>query len=201
MTLAAYLAWWRQHTQQQQQQPEAPGLAQESAAAAPAAPAGAPLWYCKDWHLASEFPQYHAYSCPPFFQDDWLNEWLDHRHQAQQQEKQQGHPQGQQRGQQQGQQRAEREASAAATASSSTTTGASPSSSSSSATVSDYRFVYLGPRGTSTPLHSDVLRSCSWSANVAGCKLWRLLPPQVRLLACLPRLGWPAALLLPLLIK
>lgn len=32
-------------------------------------------------------------------------------------------------------------------------------------------------QGTCTPLHSDVLRSHSWSANVAGRKLWRLLPP------------------------
>ena len=34
-------------------------------------------------------------------------------------------------------------------------------------------------QGTSTPLHADVLRSYSWSANIAGRKLWRLLPPQV----------------------
>ena len=43
---------------------------------------------------------------------------------------------------------------------------------------SDYRFLYLGPQGTKTGLHSDVLRSFSWSANVAGRKRWRLLPPQ-----------------------
>ncbi len=42
----------------------------------------------------------------------------------------------------------------------------------------DYRFVYLGPAGTWTPLHSDVLRSHSWSANVCGRKRWLLLPPQ-----------------------
>ncbi|EFN50624.1 hypothetical protein CHLNCDRAFT_28922 [Chlorella variabilis] len=46
--------------------------------------------------------------------------------------------------------------------------------------TADYRFVYLGAKGTSTSLHSDVLRSFSWSANVVGCKLWRLLPPQAR---------------------
>jgi hypothetical protein len=38
------------------------------------------------------------------------------------------------------------------------------------AEVADYRFVYLGPAGSWTPLHSDVLRSHSWSANVAGRK-------------------------------
>ncbi|KAF5825640.1 hypothetical protein DUNSADRAFT_7886 [Dunaliella salina] len=36
--------------------------------------------------------------------------------------------------------------------------------------TADYRFVYLGPAGSWTPLHSDVLRSYSWSANVAGVK-------------------------------
>ncbi|BDA42235.1 2-oxoglutarate and iron-dependent oxygenase JMJD4 [Coccomyxa sp. Obi] len=44
--------------------------------------------------------------------------------------------------------------------------------------TSDYRFVYLGPKGTTTALHADVLRSFSWSVNVCGRKLWRLLPPQ-----------------------
>ncbi|KAK9826036.1 hypothetical protein WJX74_007138 [Apatococcus lobatus] len=43
---------------------------------------------------------------------------------------------------------------------------------------SDYRFVYLGCKGTWTGLHADVLRSYSWSTNVAGRKLWRLLPSQ-----------------------
>lgn len=38
--------------------------------------------------------------------------------------------------------------------------------------------MYLGPAGTWTPLHSDVLRSHSWSANVCGRKRWLLLPPQ-----------------------
>ncbi|CAA6673091.1 unnamed protein product [Spirodela intermedia] len=48
---------------------------------------------------------------------------------------------------------------------------------------SDYRFVYMGPKGTWTPLHADVFRSYSWSANVCGKKHWYLLPPfQSRLL-------------------
>lgn len=34
----------------------------------------------------------------------------------------------------------------------------------------DYHFVYLGPCGTWTPLHSDVLKSYSWSANISGYK-------------------------------
>lgn len=40
----------------------------------------------------------------------------------------------------------------------------------SSSQVSDYRFVYLGPAGTWTPVHHDVLCSYSWSANVCGRK-------------------------------
>ncbi len=33
-------------------------------------------------------------------------------------------------------------------------------------------------QGTWTPLHADVLRSYSWSVNVAGSKRWLLLPPR-----------------------
>ncbi|CAM9254528.1 unnamed protein product [Chrysoparadoxa australica] len=43
----------------------------------------------------------------------------------------------------------------------------------------DYRFVYLGPRGTFTPLHHDVLGSYSWSVNVTGRKRWILFPPHL----------------------
>eukprot|EP00884_Botryococcus_braunii_P006407 jgi/Botrbrau1/15768/Bobra.4_1s0130.2 len=38
--------------------------------------------------------------------------------------------------------------------------------------TSDYRFVYLGPAGTWTPLHTDVLKSFSWSTNVCGRYAW-----------------------------
>ncbi|KAL6608095.1 hypothetical protein ACP70R_041158 [Stipagrostis hirtigluma subsp. patula] len=43
---------------------------------------------------------------------------------------------------------------------------------------SDYRFVYMGAKGTWTPLHADVFRSYSWSANVCGRKQWLFLPPS-----------------------
>ncbi|KAJ4962093.1 hypothetical protein NE237_022003 [Protea cynaroides] len=43
---------------------------------------------------------------------------------------------------------------------------------------SDYRFVYMGPKGTWTPLHADVFRSYSWSANVCGKKKWFFLSPS-----------------------
>ncbi|CAL8079455.1 unnamed protein product [Calicophoron daubneyi] len=41
----------------------------------------------------------------------------------------------------------------------------------------DYRFVYLGPKGTWTPLHADVYHSYSWSANIVGIKRWWFFPP------------------------
>ncbi|KAH6770616.1 2-oxoglutarate and oxygenase superfamily protein [Perilla frutescens var. hirtella] len=43
---------------------------------------------------------------------------------------------------------------------------------------SDYRFVYMGAKGTWTPLHADVFRSYSWSANVCGRKQWYFLCPS-----------------------
>ncbi|RUS84842.1 hypothetical protein EGW08_007383 [Elysia chlorotica] len=43
----------------------------------------------------------------------------------------------------------------------------------------DYRFVYMGPKGSWTPFHSDVLRSYSWSANICGRKKWIFFPPGV----------------------
>jgi hypothetical protein len=45
-------------------------------------------------------------------------------------------------------------------------------------TENAYKFVYLGPKGTSTRLHADVLRSYSWSTNVCGIKRWYLIPPE-----------------------
>ncbi|XP_019850996.1 PREDICTED: jmjC domain-containing protein 4-like [Amphimedon queenslandica] len=41
----------------------------------------------------------------------------------------------------------------------------------------DYRFVYMGPKGTWTPFHVDVFRSYSWSVNVCGLKEWLIYPP------------------------
>ncbi|CAH0513339.1 unnamed protein product [Peronospora belbahrii] len=43
---------------------------------------------------------------------------------------------------------------------------------------SDYRFVYLGPAGSWTPLHQDVFRSYSWSVNICGRKQWVLFHPD-----------------------
>ncbi|KAM6224697.1 2-oxoglutarate and iron-dependent oxygenase JMJD4 [Rhynchocyon petersi] len=43
--------------------------------------------------------------------------------------------------------------------------------------VDDYRFVYMGPTGTWSPFHADILRSYSWSVNICGRKKWFLFPP------------------------
>ncbi|KAI9189847.1 hypothetical protein H9P43_001280 [Blastocladiella emersonii ATCC 22665] len=85
----------------------------------------APEWvgYCKDWHLARDFPEYKAYTLFDGFRDDWLNAWYDARGDD------------------------------------------------------DYRFVYMGCKGTWTPFHADVLKSYSWSSNVCGRKRWVLFYP------------------------
>ena len=44
--------------------------------------------------------------------------------------------------------------------------------------LDDFRFMYLGPNGSFTPVHHDVLSSYSWSANIAGKKRWRLVSPS-----------------------
>ncbi|ELU02976.1 hypothetical protein CAPTEDRAFT_158070 [Capitella teleta] len=44
-------------------------------------------------------------------------------------------------------------------------------------TTDDYRFVYIGPKGSWTSFHTDVYKSHSWSANICGCKKWIFLPP------------------------
>jgi hypothetical protein len=45
-------------------------------------------------------------------------------------------------------------------------------------THQDYRFLYLGPDKSWTPLHADVYRSYSWSVNLLGMKEWILFPPE-----------------------
>ncbi|XP_074579925.1 arginine-specific demethylase JMJ20 isoform X2 [Curcuma longa] len=98
-----------------------------------------PLLYLKDWHFNKEYPDYVAYTAPPFFTDDWLNLYLDshliHRDSDIHRDKNE-------------------------------------------ANCADYRFVYMGPKGTWTPLHADVFRSYSWSGNVCGRKHWFFLPPS-----------------------
>eukprot|EP00088_Acartia_fossae_P061838 TRINITY_DN7439_c0_g1_i1.p1 TRINITY_DN7439_c0_g1~~TRINITY_DN7439_c0_g1_i1.p1 ORF type:complete len:330 (+),score=5.03 TRINITY_DN7439_c0_g1_i1:214-1203(+) len=42
---------------------------------------------------------------------------------------------------------------------------------------SDYKFVYIGPKDSFTPFHSDVFGSFSWSANIVGIKEWIFVLP------------------------
>lgn len=58
-------------------------------------------------------------------------------------------------------------------------------------TTSDFRFTYLGPAGTYTPLHRDVYSSYSWSVNVAGRKMWWLFPPREEVWARILKNGEP----------
>lgn len=159
LTLKEYTHWWKEHKKERKEESQY-GEVKDS---------GKAVWYVKDWHFAADVPNYNAYVCPEFFQDDWLNEWYD--------------------------------ASSTSRSSDSTSTGTVPhgsvldSNDANSTTdipdiaststddgtksiCSDYRFVYLGPSGSSTPLHADVLRSHSWSANIVGRKRWRLLPAE-----------------------
>ena len=148
MTLAQFLDWWRLREAAQ-------GSSNTSRSdGSSCADGGGGNLYVKDYHLASEYPEYKAYTCPAYFSDDWLNMFCDHkqRQQAQQQAEQQREQQRE-------------------------SFGDSALGPRGNAATSDYRFVYLGPAGSSTPLHADVLCSFSWSAQVAGSKLWRLLPP------------------------
>ena len=213
MKLAEYLDWWctLQHQQQQQQleqqQQQLEQQQQQLEQQQPPPGPGPPLWYCKDFHAAREFPQAaaRAYTCPAAFRDDWLNEWCDDDCGADWLSEwcddcddddanyaaaaaaacQPGDGDGDGRKQQQQQQQ---QVQCAPTAAATTPTA--------TAAASDYRFVYLGPRGTRTPLHADVLRSFSWSVNLAGRKRWRLLPPQVGGRASPPSLGGDAPHLL-----
>ena len=71
------------------------------------------LSYVQDWHLQlCTAGRYSAYTTPPHFCSDWLNEWW-----------------------------------------------VGSSSWGGGVADSDYRFVYVGPRGSWTPLHSDVFSS------------------------------------------
>eukprot|EP00887_Chlorella_sp_A99_P008086 scaffold12.g8086.t1 len=201
MALADYLAWWQRRAAREEarqtagqapcesgsQQRAAPGRG-GGGAGQQAATTGAcrqeeedgRLLYAKDWHCASEFPAYQAYTCPVYFgggqlSDDWLNAFLDHkREQATQKQAVQEQAAREQAAREQA---ARAEGPAPQQGPADEPPGPLPPAAPPSVTTADYRFVYLGPGGTGTPLHADVLRTFSWSANIAGAKLWRLAPP------------------------
>ncbi|DBB18928.1 TPA: hypothetical protein ACH3X3_000505 [Trebouxia sp. C0006] len=149
MTVAEFAHWWKMHKAGQDDR----------------------LLYLKDWHFANEFPDYTAYQTPCYFQEDWLNEFYD----IGQRQPQQSHSAGSADDMSQPREAAEKGDAEEGVADGDRSGGGNVGCDVAS---SDYRFVYLGCKGTWTPLHADVLRSYSWSTNVTGRKRWKLLPPQ-----------------------
>ena len=87
------------------------------------------LSYVQDWHLQlCTAGRYSAYTTPPHFCSDWLNEWWAG-------------------------------GSSGGGGGADSKGGGGADSSSGGGADSDYRFVYVGPRGSWTPLHSDVFSS------------------------------------------
>lgn len=107
--------------------------------------------YLKDWHFASEYgDEYPAYSCPLWFRDDWLH--LPGERPSTANSDSEPEQKQQERDRDGGRKQQERDR--------------------------DHRFVYLGPAGSTTRMHCDVMASYSWSVNVCGTKRWQLLPPS-----------------------
>ena len=116
-TVCDYVEWWEGYVMMrdfEEEEGEEPQIDEGTTSATTTQ-----LQYLKDWKFTSEFPNIPIYTCPKYFEDDWLNNYK-------------------------------------------------PS----------YKFVYLGPKDTSTRLHADVLRSYSWSSNIFGLKRWYLIPSE-----------------------
>ncbi|KAL0019101.1 hypothetical protein WJX77_004127 [Trebouxia sp. C0004] len=131
----------------------------------------APRLDMTDWHFANEYPDCNAYQTPCYFQEDWLNEFYDIRQRRPQQRHRAGSADDTLQAGPVADKGDVEERAANGDRSGGSNAGCDIAS-------SDYRFVYLGCKGTWTPLHADVLRSYSWSTNVTGRKRWKLLPPQ-----------------------
>eukprot|EP01043_Picozoa_sp_COSAG02_P031378 COSAG02_NODE_2045_length_10020_cov_2.699224_4_plen_1005_part_00 len=169
-TLGEFAQWWSQRQESSELGsvlPDGPsgGISGE-------AQAGRQLvWYLKDWHLARDLAEAHVVSpsgtrpfesrslyepLPHFAENfDWLNRWWDHLNTERR-----------------------RESTSASTASKGTASPEVSTCSIDKGRLDDYRFVYLGPKGSWTPLHHDVLASYSWSVNLCGIKRWLLFPPE-----------------------
>jgi hypothetical protein len=199
MALGEYCDWWAcarpgaqaEHAGAQQQPPQ-PAAPQQPAAQqqrawgqrpadtqqAPGRPAGADgrLLYLKDWHLAAERPDTPAYTLPRFFSEDWLNAFYCDGC---------GGGGGGSGGGEEGAgggggsaSSGRRDSTGGGGEGGEACSGGGAAPPGRPVATADYRFVYLGPAGSWTPLHADVLTSFSWSANVAGAKRWLLLAPE-----------------------
>jgi hypothetical protein len=155
--------------------------------------------YLKDWTFTSDFPAYGAYETPPHFADDWLNAYWDERAAEAAEDAAEAADNARHRGaaaaaeedreakpQREGD-AGERESGGAdgVDADVKDAAAAEEEEEDDAAANGDgeggggtHRFVYVGVAGTWTPLHADVLRSFSWSVNVAGSKRWLMVPPQ-----------------------
>jgi hypothetical protein len=177
MSVAEYCQWWKDRKQQKDTRKINPLLPTGGDDGGGGGDEEDHLWYLKDWHFvkdtATQTPSvstkpsdYYYYELPRYFSDDWLNEWYDSLS---------GNTSNS---------TAINGISTSCTTIISTSTNPTQTEEETTATTpqpaatEDYRFLYLGPQGSSTPLHTDVLRSHSWSANIVGRKLWRLLPAE-----------------------
>ncbi len=111
------------------------------------------------WLQPYPAPGAQAFSTPPWFRDDWLNGFYDLRRAAR------APPSGS------GAAAPLHEGAAAASDLAEADGGCveggeagAAAGSQAGLATSDYRFLYLGPAGSHTPLHADVLRSYSWRA-------------------------------------
>lgn len=151
--------------------------------------------YLRDWHLYRDYPSEaaRAYSSPPLFGLDWLNEWWRVRSTREcLSPEQTPHPNSEETaeaGLLDMMDKAALEGSVGLTGEvrSVDVVGSADEMGSAGEVGSaggvthadDFRFVYMGPRGSWTALHHDVLLSNSWSANICGRKRWLLFPPSV----------------------
>lgn len=179
-TLGEFAKWWSERQSPSQSTTATPASAGGSNSGEASAARGS-VWYLKDWHLARDlaegsgsspssgddhgkgnrFEGRSLYVPLPHFAEtfDWLNRWWDHLNAERRREN----------------------ASSSPTPLSAADTKVSSSASTCTidkGRLDDYRFVYLGPKGSWTPLHHDVLASYSWSTNLCGVKRWLLFPPE-----------------------
>jgi len=168
-TVGEFAQWWSQR----QAPPELATVVPDGTASSnrgEAQTASPLVWYLKDWHLARDLTEAHEMSSsgkdrfegrslyeplPHFAENfDWLNRWWDHLNAERRRE------------------------DTILSTSPKDTSPEGPTCPIDKGRLDDYRFVYLGPKGSWTPLHHDVLASFSWSANLCGVKRWMLFPPE-----------------------
>jgi hypothetical protein len=111
-----------------------------------------------------DHPAYGAYELPDLFGEDWLNTYHDMLNQQQVAARRASHAAA-------GEQA--RKGAGDAEECGGEEGGEGKEKGVGERRAEDYRFCYVGPRGSWTPLHRDVLHSYSWSTNIIG-----RLPPS-----------------------